>query len=217
MACDRFGDPDDRRLHLSVPPQPFCGDLRRADIFILLLNPGLNISDYYAQTHRQEFRHAYRRMLAHDMEGLEFPFIFLNPAYCWHGGYQWWEGKLRDITTFIAKRRFGGRYLEALRSLSTRLAAVELVPYHSRSFAAHRLIEELPSAKAAKAFVQGDLVPAATQDKATIIVTRQVTEWGLPKTVSNVVQYEGGHTRGASLSLKSRGGEAILRRYGLDP
>jgi hypothetical protein len=37
----------DRRLHLGLLPQPFFGDLRRASIYVLLLNPGLGPDDYY--------------------------------------------------------------------------------------------------------------------------------------------------------------------------
>ena len=39
--ADDFGAPGDRRLHLGLLPQPFCGDLRRASIYVLLLNPGI--------------------------------------------------------------------------------------------------------------------------------------------------------------------------------
>src|SRR6266542_3172657 len=46
---DQFGAPGDGRLHLGLLPQPFCGNLRRATIYILLLNPGLGSTDYYGE------------------------------------------------------------------------------------------------------------------------------------------------------------------------
>ncbi|MEX2650733.1 MAG: hypothetical protein WD673_17145 [Alphaproteobacteria bacterium] len=41
ISSPRFGDFQDHRLHLSLLPAPYCGDLTRADVVILLLNPGL--------------------------------------------------------------------------------------------------------------------------------------------------------------------------------
>lgn len=48
----------DKTLHLGLLPVPFAGDLRRADIFILLQNPGFRPSDYFAELDRPELTHA---------------------------------------------------------------------------------------------------------------------------------------------------------------
>jgi len=213
VASSRFGNFQDNRLHLSLLPSPYCGDLRTADIVVLLLNPGLGLTDYYSETCMPQFRHQLQKMLAQDFTGMEFPFVFLDPKYCWHGGFHWWEQKLRDVTTIIARKKFHGRYLDALRSMSKRLASLELIPYHSSSFNAHRLIKKLPSVRAAKQFVRRTL--KEIRDEKTIIVTRQVKSWELPGDTPNLIIYEGGHTRGASLGSKSRGGQAILERYGI--
>jgi hypothetical protein len=58
------------------------------------------------------------------------------------------------------------------------------------------------------------LVPKAVDDKAVIIVTRQVKMWNLPEH-RNIVIYEGGETRSAHLTLTSRGGQAIAKHLGL--
>jgi hypothetical protein len=126
----------------------------------------------------------------------------------------WWEKKLRDVIHEIAAQKYNGNYRSALRSLSKRLACVELIPYHSVSFKDHSLIKLLPSIKKAQEFVLTSLVHDAKVGKRTLIVTRQVRSWGLMK-MPGVVIYEGGHTRGASLSKKSEGGKAILERYGI--
>src|SRR6185295_11273508 len=102
-----------------------------------------------------------RMNLSQSFEGVEFPFLWLDPEFCWHGGFVWWEKKLREVITLIAAERFKGRYLDALRNLSTRLAHIELVPYHSPSFRGHALINDLPSVNAARRFVQDALVSAA--------------------------------------------------------
>jgi hypothetical protein len=213
IAGPRFADPDDDRLHLSLLPVPYIGDLRRAEIVILLLNPGFGYSDYWAESHGPGFRKGLVDNLRQSFEGNEFPFIFLDPQFCWHGGFIWWEKKLREVIQEIALRKFGGNYREGLKSLSSKLACVELVPYHSSSFGEHRLIDRLPSVQAARDFARGSLMADATANKRTVIVTRQVKTWGVKAGTSNLVIYEGGHTRGASLSPKSTGGKAILKRY----
>jgi hypothetical protein len=212
VSSCRFGNFKDNRLHLSLLPQPYCGDLRTADIVILLLNPGFGFTDYYFETHEPKFRRRLEKTRAQDFSGTEFPFVFLDPEYCWHGGFQWWEEKLRDVATIIARKKFNGRYLDALRSMSKRVASLELIPYHSSSFNAHRLIKDLPSVHAAKQFAQETLTQ--NQEGKTIIVTRQVKSWELPEH-RNLTTYEGSHTRGASLGAKSPGGQAILERYGI--
>jgi hypothetical protein len=216
VAGARFGDFGDSRLHLSLLPIPYGGDLRAAEIVILLLNPGFSFTDYYAETRVPMYRTRLERTLAQDFGGIEFPFLWLDPEYCWHSGFVWWERKLRDVADLIAKARFNGRYLDALRDLARRVAHVELVPYHSPSFHAHRLIEDLPSVQAAREYARNELVPAATRGEKTIIVTRQVSAWGLPPNTRNLIAYEGGQTRGASLGRTTTGGRAILARYGIE-
>jgi hypothetical protein len=215
ISGSRFGNFTDRRLHLSLLPIPYGGDLRAAEIVVLLLNPGFSFTDYYAETREPQFRRRLEQTLAQDFEGMDFPFLWLDPEYCWHEGFGWWEGKLREVISLIAKEKFGSRYLDALRDVSKRLAHVELVPYHSSSFNAHRLIEDLPSVQAVRRFAREALVTAANRGDKTIIVTRQVASWRLPPDTRNLVVYKGGHTRGASLGRKSSGGRAILDRYGI--
>lgn len=215
VSGQRFGAFKDTRFHLSLLPIPYGGDIRAAEIVVLLLNPGFSFTDYYAETRVPEFRRLLQRTLAQDFEGVDFPFVWLDPEYCWHGGFQWWERKLRQVTVLIAQEKFNGRYLNALRDVSRRLAHVELVPYHSPSFSAHRLIDDLPSVNAARRFAREALIKAANNGDKTIIITRQEAAWGLPPSTRNLVVYEGGLTRGASLGPSTPGGQAILARYGI--
>ncbi|MEX2278231.1 MAG: hypothetical protein WD674_10670 [Cucumibacter sp.] len=216
VASGRFGDFTDHRLHLSLLPIPYGGNLAHADIIVLLLNPGFSYTDYYGEMRMPAFNRRLRMNLSQSFEGVEFPFLWLDPEFCWHGGFVWWEKKLREIITLIAAERFKGRYLDALRNLSTRLAHIELVPYHSPSFRGHALINDLPSVNAARRFVQDALVSAAQAGSKTIIVTRQEAAWGLPKPSEHLVIYKGGQTRGASLGPDTPGGKAILKRYGIE-
>ena len=220
----RFGKFEDHQFHLSLLPSPYVGDLSRADIFILALNPGFSLTDYCAEWHVPKFRRRLKRNLRQDFDRVDFPFFLLDPEFCWHGGFAWWEGKLREVATRIAKKKHGGRYFDALRELSRRIAAIELVPYHSIAFHEHRLISNstrraerrplLVSAERAIHFANTVLLKRARSGKASIIITRKVKAWGLPN-ARRVINYRPSLARSASLGPKSPGGKEILRRFGI--
>lgn len=217
---ERFGNFSDRQFHLSLLPVPYAGDLRRADIFILLLNPGFNFVDYYAEYESRQFRSRLLQNLRqkNHQAKFPFPFLYLDPSFCWHSGFMWWERKFREVGKILADQKYEGSYLAALEELSRRVAAIELVPYHSTSFGDHKLVElGLPSSVAAQNFVKASLLPRAAAGEATIIVTRRPRDWGLDtkRKRRGVVCYRGGLTRGASLGPKTSGGQVILRRLGL--
>jgi hypothetical protein len=206
------------KLHLSLIPIPYMGDIRRADIFILALNPGVHPADYWAETleesHSRKFRERRISTLRQQLGSIEFPFLGLDPAFSWHSGFFYWEKKLRELVSLIAEQWYGGSYHNALRSLANRLAVIELIPYHSEQFGVHSFIDNLPSVQAARRFVHQAILPAARRSKKTIIVTRQARNWGLDEDNSEYVcVYSRNQARGASLSPNSPGGEAILRHY----
>jgi len=212
-----FGDDEDKRLHLSLRPVPYLGNLAKAEIFILLLNPGLAYSDYWAESKSKAFRQRLEDNLQQSFSGNYSPFFKLDPQFCWCSGFDWWESKLHEVIKLIAEHK-KVKYVDAMLDLSTKLACLELVPYHSSSFGSHSLLKNLPSVKMMKKFVQETLVPEANKDKRTLIVTRLTKEWGFhgTKSTDNLVIYDKKHARGASLSPKSDGGKAILRRYGIE-
>ena len=46
----------DSKFHLGLLPVPFIGDLAKADIFIGLINPGLDVThDYYVEGTRLDY------------------------------------------------------------------------------------------------------------------------------------------------------------------
>jgi hypothetical protein len=53
-----FEAPGDTKVHLSLVPKPFCGDVANATIYLLLLNPGLGPWDYYGEMEVAEYRQA---------------------------------------------------------------------------------------------------------------------------------------------------------------
>jgi hypothetical protein len=81
VSSPRFGDSGDTRFHLSLLPTPYSGDLRAADIILLVLNPGFALSDYYAESRSPKFCDRLKRTLAQDFAGVDFPFVWLAGVY----------------------------------------------------------------------------------------------------------------------------------------
>lgn len=204
-----FCAPGDTRLHLGLLPIPFVGDLRRASVYVLLLNPGLGPHDYFGEHEVPRYREALLRNLHQQVSGGEFPFLFLNPEFSWHGGFQWWHGKLTGIIDSLSKKR-GLSFAEARQWLAGKIACIELLPYHSASFRnTDRWLQRLPSAQVARDFVQTDVLPRVRKGEACAVVTRQIQAWGL-KEEERIVCYSGGEARAAHLTPKSRGGGLLL-------
>ena len=78
VSGPRFGNHNDFRFELSLVPVPYAGDLSRSDIFLLQLNPGFNLVDYYGESRMAGFRARLRRNLYQELDGVEFPFPFLG-------------------------------------------------------------------------------------------------------------------------------------------
>src|SRR5258708_18252783 len=152
VSADDFGAPGDTRLHLGVLPQPFFGVLRRASIFILLLNPGVGPSDYYGEHKVPEFRSAMLRNLTQQFAPSEVPFLFLDPRFSWHGGFEWWHSKFAHIIGRLA-HAWEVSYSQARYRLAQTLASIELLPYHSAIFSdPDHLLTNLPSVRLARDF-----------------------------------------------------------------
>lgn len=190
-----------KALHLSLLPQPYHGDLENAEVIILLTNPGLHASDYFAEDVDPEFRQSIIRTIRQEMRS----HMFLDPKWAWTSGFTWWEKKLRGVAQIVAREKFRGDYSRALADLARRVACLELVPYHSASY---RRAAELTSTKAVRGFAQ-----EASRDR-TIVVTRAVKDWGIKKG-PNMISYGAKQARGASLGPNSLGGRAILASYSL--
>jgi hypothetical protein len=207
---DEFGSGGDSRLHYGLLPVPFIGDLATADIFVLLLNPGLSAGDYFGEYEVPAFRQALLDNLQQAGTS-EYPFFYLNPAFGWHSGFQWWNTKLAGVIDRAAAR-WGLSYAAARHRVANRLAAIELVPYHSARFSpSSARPTRLKSAELAREYVHQQLVPRARAGQLTIIVTRHAKSWGLPA-ADHIVTYTGQLARGALLTPDSQGGAAILDR-----
>jgi hypothetical protein len=209
MAADDFCAPGDTRLHLGLLPIPYLGDIQRATVFILLLNPGLGPDDYFGEYQITGYREALLRNLKQDFSHKSLPFLFLDPQYSWHGGFNWWHSKLSGVIEELA-RIWHITFAAARSELGRSLACIELFPYHSPSFNdAGSWLKDLQSVQLAKDYVHNFVMQRIRQKKAIIIVTRQTRAWNiLPD--EGVVIYSAGEARAAHLTPNSPGGRAII-------
>ena len=172
-----FEAPDDSRLHLGLLPQPFIGDLRRASIYVLLLNPGLGATDYFGEYEVPAFRQALVANLRQAREREPRPFLFLDPRFAWHGGFAWWHRKLAKVIEHLAQV-WHVPFAEARSRLAGTMASIEMFPYHSASFRdAGAWLRSLPSVRLAQAYVATYVLRRVRSGKAIVIVTRKARHW----------------------------------------
>ena len=212
VSSEEFGLSPETKLHTGLLPIPYVGNLEKASIFVLMLNPGLSAGDYFAEQ-QPEFRNAQIKNLRQENGSAKYPFVFLNPQFAWHPGFTYWHKKFGAVIEKLAIQS-EITYQEAMSILAKNLACLELLPYHSKSFSSGSLLKVLPSVKVMLSFVHEILFPIAKDGKVVIIAPRGVKNWQLPKH-KNIVTYEGGETRSAHLSPSSRGGMAIANHLSL--
>ena len=208
MKSDLYGDPYDKKLHLSLIPVPFIENLKRASIFLLMLNSGLNPSDYI-QGKTPEFRKVYTNNLK-QKGNEEYPFYLLNSIICSHPGYNYWIKKLKAIIEKI-KTAEDISWLDAQKRISKEIASIELIPYHSRNFGLkNKIINKLTSVRDIKNYVKEKIVPKARNNNGLIIVIRGRNKWDIGEE-KNIITYNGAEARSGSLGINTRGYKEIIK------
>jgi hypothetical protein len=144
----------DRHFHLSLSPVPYLGNLRTADIFLLMLNPKATYSDYYTNV-EPAFRQALARARTQDFVGNEEVCLALNHQVGRESWFSYYEKLLRPTISKYAET-YGKKYWHTLGDLSRRLAILELVPYYSANAdqITENFVRALPSARKAKKAAQ---------------------------------------------------------------
>lgn len=207
----QHGAEKDGRLHLSLTPIPFLGNIETAKVVVLLLNPGLGATDYYGEFRVPGFKDKLLANLRGDLSKHDYPFMFLDPAISWHGGFKWWNDKLRSVIFKIAEQK-GTDYATARQLLSRHLGAIELVPYHSEKFLlTEKQLDQLSSVDLARSYVHGPLSLRARSGLTRIVVTRKADVWGLKSAPPFIDVYDSKLARSGSLSIQSSGGNSIFQ------
>jgi hypothetical protein len=202
--------PPDDILYLGLLPQPYFGNLDTASIFVLMSHPGMNPLDFEVEDKELEYRQALLRGLRQKNSADEYPYVFLNPSFAWHTGYEYWQKRLGATPLAVAKQLRISKHA-ATRRLAREMACIQLVPYHATHLKmAHDMESLLASMEAAISFVQEVLLPRAQRGEILIVVVQKARYWSLPER-DNIVIYGPGEYLGAYLTPKTRGGEAIIR------
>ncbi|HEV8113174.1 MAG TPA: hypothetical protein VGR31_10390 [Planctomycetota bacterium] len=208
--AENFEEPGDRRFHLGLLPHPYCGDLRRASIFVLLLNAGHGPTNYYGEYAVPEYREALLATIRQDFTSIPRGHLYFDPRFAWHGGFRWWHGKFAGVIGELATM-WSATYAEARSRFAQSLASIELIPYHSPKFHdPDRWLSRLQSVRLARDFVHNSVLPRVLGGEAIVIATRKVGLWGLPQH-PGVICYDGVQARGAHMTPLSPGGSEILR------
>jgi len=207
VADPERGNPTDAgKLCLGLLPMPFVGNLDTASIFLLMLNPGARPHDFFGESEVPEYRAELLATLRQD-EGIDG---LLDPRFAWHGRYGYWEGKLSKLFARIAGS--DQTYGTARHTLQSKMAALELVPYHSTRYALPgRMLKKLKSVELVRSFVSDVVIPRARAGDALVIIGRAADRWGKFPKSKNIVAYSGTAARSAHLTPDSPGGKAILR------
>lgn len=240
---ERLSKGGDTRLHLGLIPIPFMGNLRDATIFVLMLNPGLSLTDYF-EHEDASFRSALMANLHQDPPKDAMPFVSMDPQFARNTGFSYWHqglGLKGIIERIVMRKKI--HLAEARKKLADKLAVIQLVPYRSTKFDRDELLKSpkdggLPSVKLVKDYVRKTVVEEKCKTKgALVIMARGVRVWNecLPQergenfreeTCSKgtkisygegtIIRYDGrGQARGAGLGPNTRGGKAILKHLGV--
>ena len=210
-----FCKSDDKRLHLGLIPVPFLGDMLNASIYVLMLNPRLGPGDYFEYKVPSLRRALIANLRQKRIPGV-MPFVCLDPRFAWHSGFGYWDRKLKRVMEALAASK-GMSLADARSTLGSKLAVVQLVPYHSA--ASNQKALQLSSVDLAKDFVRRRVAKRVRAQKAIVIAARKVEIWNqcLPDLGEEhgIIRYTASEARSASLSPDSRGGRAILRHLGV--
>lgn len=210
VRSQHYGKKESKLLHSHLLPSPFAGDLSGAKVFILMLNPGFSIGDYFGE--RQcAFKRALKATLDQQLQNEDFPFMWLNPELSFHPGFRYWSGKLRGLIEEFGKRHNVTHY-EASKTLSKRICCIELFPYHSQTFDQKFFKIQLESIKLAKNYVC-DLAERAQSGEVFIVVMRGAKIWNLP-VCQNIYTFAAGEAQGAHLTPDSKVGRRLMQFIG---
>ena len=206
-------------LDLGLLPQPFMGDLENAEIYILMLNPGIGKNDRRDEKDT-EYRSAVQSTFRQEWGSDESRFPFLDPKFKSHGGYQYWNRKFKGVIQCLAANR-GCDDTKARDELASKLALIQLFPYRSVRFNAGRLLDKLLSVSFAKEFVEVRVIDRVRNGNAVAIVVRGLKHWE-PSLSSNLCAKDGlvrydpkRQARFAHLTPKTNGGQRILEHLGV--
>ena len=173
-------------LHLNLLPQPFIGDLKNAKIIICSLNPGYSEEDKCIE---KKYQKDLLKQLDPDEQNKTL--FWLTGDENDGGGFKWWQSKLNQkspnkninlsfVQEIIDRYKKNGITVyekDVFIMLSNIMAAVELFPYHSKSFK-YRLLNDCKSTERIRNYVHDVLIEESKKGKKLVCFTRSFKQWG---------------------------------------
>jgi len=143
-------------LRLETLPDQVIGGLNKAAVIFLLLNPGFDEKDITVNLTLPQFLEANRRNL---IDPYDSSFYYFSAGLEQTGGYAWWRKILNPLIEEGVTEQM----------LSTKIAAIEFFPYHSKGW---KDVPLVPSQQ-----VAFNLVREAIQLGKTIVIMRGSDKW----------------------------------------
>jgi len=111
---------DDYKIHSSIFPAPFMGNILTAPLVILVLNPGYDVKEENAGYYKN-YESWWLKQIQHISPVKDLPLFCLEDKYIIHSPY--WKEKLQPLIDKVGKEK-----------LSRNLAKIQFFPYHSKKF-----------------------------------------------------------------------------------
>lgn len=157
------------KILLEALPDPYVGNLKNAEVYLLMINPGANVPPGFQDTGSNAFynmNHDFKKAIVKNLkqEKQEFPFIYLNPKFRFSGGFIYWSRILQHFLN-------GDNYMERYKNISKKLCVIEYFPYHS-----------MQSVKKVSAILNSqkynfEMAKKAVNEGKLVIIMRAVKEW----------------------------------------
>jgi len=160
------GELNRKKLHLGLIPKPYIGDIRNAKVYILMLNPGFIQMDVKSEEMDKDLKEAFIRNLHQDLARVDYPLVFLDPRFQYHGGGMYWLKRFKGLIDSLQEKN--SNYIENLKLLAKNICIIQTVPYHSIEF--DKSIKNLESTKLITKAIQ-EL--SKDKDKLFIVVRGQ--------------------------------------------
>jgi len=196
-------------LHTGLIPVPYAGNISRASIYLLLINPGLHHNDYYSEYQNDEYKMSLINNLKQKNLDNDYPFLFLNPKFSHTSGGEYWINKFKAIIIKL-KTEKNIDYKESLKLLAQNVCTLELFPYHSINFKLSKsVINSCPSIIKMRDFVK--TLSHSNRD-LYIFCLRQPTNWNLEEKNNNdnFIILPPKQRQAASLTTKTNAGQKIF-------
>ena len=155
-------------MRFDAYPEPYIGDIDKARVVFLVLNPGFDEQDIHTNPKNPHWVSEIRKNLRHEAA---MPFFYLSDKLSETGGYKWWR-------TYLKPLHDAGVSWDQLGQFCM---CVELFPYHSVQYRHNK--QYLPSQQ-----YSFWLVRKAMRLNKTIVIMRARSKW--LDAVPELTQYE---------------------------